>query len=149
MESSRFKSFAAEEGIKATRQRAEILDIFLNSSGHKNLAQIHAQVTKLNPRIGYTTVYRTLKLLTRLGLAAQRKFADGETRYEPTREGAHHDHLICLDCGKIVEFKDDGIESLQQRVAKQQGFKIFHHRMELYGKCGPCSQRKGSPRKKG
>lgn len=149
MESSRFKSFVSEEGIKATRQRAEILDIFLNSSGHKNLAQIHAQVAKLNPRIGYVTVYRTLKLLTRLGLAVQRKFADGETRYEPTQEGTHHDHLICLDCGKIVEFKDEGIESLQHQVAKQQGFKIFHHRMELYGKCGHCVQRKGSPRRKG
>ena len=142
MEYSRFKSFVSEEGIKATRQRAEILDIFLNSSGHKDLAQIHDQVTKLNPRIGYTTVYRTLKLLTRLGLAAQRKFADGETRYESTAEGTHHDHLICLGCGKILEFEDDGLESLQHRIARRHGFKIFHHRMELYGYCGPGAHKK-------
>lgn len=149
MEASRFKTFVSEEGIKATRQRAEILDIFLNSSGHKNLAQIHAQVAKMNPRIGYTTVYRTLKLLTRLGLAVQRKFADGETRYEPTREGTHHDHLICLECGKIIEFEDDAIESLQQRIARQHGFKIFHHRMELYGRCGHCAHKKTTSRRKG
>ncbi|MDI7261271.1 MAG: transcriptional repressor [Thermodesulfobacteriota bacterium] len=149
MEASRFKTFVSEEGIKATRQRAEILDIFLNSSGHKNLAQIYAQVAKMNPRIGYTTVYRTLKLLTRLGLAVQRKFADGETRYEPTREGTHHDHLICLECGKIIEFEDDAIESLQQRIARQHGFNIFHHRMELYGRCGLCAHKKTTSRRKG
>ena len=104
-----FKSLISGEGLKATKQREEILHIFLNSPGHKNLSQIYAQVAKVNPKIGYATVYRTLKLLTRLGLAAQRKFADGETRYERTSEGSHHDHLICLNCGKIIEFEDDAL----------------------------------------
>src|SRR4030043_1194866 len=121
MKSGLFKTRISEEGLKSTKQREEILNIFLNSSGHKNLGQIYAQVSKINPKIGYTTVYRTLKLLTRLGMATQRKFADGETRYESTAEGTHHDHLICLGCGKILEFEDDGLESLQHRIARRHG----------------------------
>jgi len=81
-------------------------------------------VTKVNPKIGYTTVYRTLKLFTRLGLAAQRKFADGETQYEPIEGKNHHDHLICLECGKIIEFEDDALETLQNGIAQRYRFKI-------------------------
>ena len=142
MENGLFKTKIYEEGLKATRQREEILNIFLNSPGHKNLAQIYAQVIKTNPKIGYTTVYRTLKLLTRLGLATQRKFADGETRYEPTFEGSHHDHLICLDCGRIIEFEDAALEALQNGIAQRHRFKVFHHRMELYGRCEECHRKK-------
>lgn len=149
MEPAWFKSLISEEGLKSTRQRAEILDVFLNSTGHKNLAEIYAQVNRINPKIGYTTVYRTLKLLTRLGLAIQRKFADGETRYEPNPEGSHHDHLICLQCGKIIEFEDQAMEFLQEKIAKRHGFSMFHHRMELYGYCGPCSHKKETRRRKG
>ena len=143
-----FKSLISGEGLKATKQREEILHIFLNSPGHKNLSQIYAQVAKANPKIGYATVYRTLKLLTRLGLAAQRKFADGETRYERTSEGSHHDHLICLNCGKIIEFEDDALETLQNSIAQHYHFKVFHHRMELYGQCLACFQKKETPKRK-
>jgi len=149
MEPDQFKTLISEEGLKSTRQRADILDVFLNSTGHKNLTEIYTQVARVNPKIGYTTVYRTLKLLTRLGLATQRKFADGETRYESTSEGTHHDHLICLRCGKIIEFKEDAIESLQERIAKRHGFKFFHHRMELYGYCDPCARKKSPSGRKG
>ena len=134
-------------GLKATRQREEIFRIFLTSSGHRNLSEIYAQVTKVNPKIGFTTVYRTMRLLTRLGLAAQRKFADGETRYEPVSRGKHHDHLICLDCGKIIEFEDEHLEALQEGVGQRYRFEISHHRMELYGRCADCSRKK-TPRKK-
>jgi Fur family ferric uptake transcriptional regulator len=143
-----FKARIFGKGLKATKQREEILDVFLNSSGHKNLAQIYAQVAKVYPKIGYTTVYRTLKLLTRLGLAAQRKFADGETQYEPTEGKSHHDHLICLECGKIIEFEDDALETLQNGIAQRHHFKIFHHRMELYGRCADCRTPKGNSKRK-
>ncbi len=148
MKTDQFKTLIAEEGLKSTRQRAEILKVFLHSVGHKNLAEIYAQVNKVNPTIGFTTVYRTLKLLTRLGLATERKFADGETRYEPNPEGTHHDHLICLQCGKIVEFKEEAMESLQEKIAKRHGFTLFHHRMEIYGHCGSCTLKKNLPRRK-
>ena len=134
-------------GLKATRQREEIFHIFLKSPGHQSLAQIYARVVKNNPKIGYTTVYRTLKLLTRLGLAEERKFADGETRYEPMAREGHHDHLICLRCGKIIEFEDEAIEALQNRIAGRYHFKIFHHRMELYGQCDACGAKKETSKK--
>ena len=139
----------SDGGLKATKQREEIFNIFLKSPAHKNLSQIYVQVAKVNPKIGYTTVYRTLKLLTRLGLAEERKFADGETRYEPIARGGHHDHLICLGCGKIIEFEEEAIETLQSRVADRYRFKIFHHRMELYGRCGECRVKKETAREKG
>lgn len=144
-----FRAVISDGGLKATKQREEIFNIFLKSPGHKNLSQIYARVAKVNPKIGYTTVYRTLKLLTRLGLAEERKFADGETRYEPVARGGHHDHLICLGCGKIIEFEDEAIEALQSRVADRYRFKIFHHRMELYGRCDECRVKKETAKKKG
>jgi len=144
-----FRAVISDGGLKTTKQREEIFNIFLRSPGHKNLSQIYARVAKANPKIGYITVYRTLKLLTRLGLAEERKFADGETRYEPVVRGGHHDHLICLGCGKIIEFEDDAIETLQSRVADRYRFKIFHHRMELYGRCDECRVKKGPAKKKG
>jgi len=148
MKPNLFRTRISEEGLKTTRQREEVLNVFLNSSGHKSLAQIYAQVAKTNPKIGYTTVYRTLRLLTRLGLATQRKFADGETRFEPASEGSHHDHLICLDCGKIIEFEDPTLEALQNGIAQRHRFKISHHRMELYGRCEECNRKKRTGRRK-
>ncbi len=148
MEPNQWKGLISGEGLKSTRQRAEIFDVFLNSTGHRSLAEIHAEVAKMDPKVGYITVYRTLKLLLRLGLATERKFADGETRYEPNPEGTHHDHLICLQCGKIVEFQEEAMESLQTKIAKRHGFRIYHHRMELYGTCGPCASKKDSNGKK-
>jgi len=148
MKTNLFQTWISGEGLKATKQREEILNIFLNSHGHKNLAQIYTQVMKVNPKIGYTTVYRTLKLLTRYGLAVQRKFADRETRYEPTSGKSHHDHLICLKCGKIIEFENEDIETLQNTIAQRYHFKISHHQMELYGQCADCSQKKIPRRRK-
>ena len=148
METDLFRARISKEGLNATRQREEILNIFLNSSGHKSLAQIYAQVVKTDPKIGYTTVYRTLKLLTRLGLATQRKFGDGETRYEPASEGDHHDHLICLDCGKIIEFEDQTLETLQNGIAQRHRFKISDHRLELYGLCEECNRKRRTTRRK-
>ena len=146
MQTGLFKTLVSEGGLKSTKQRDEILRIFLNSSGHKSLSQIYTLVAKADPKIGYATVYRTLKLLTRLGLADQRKFADGETRYEPTSAGNHHDHLICLDCGKIMEFEDQALEALQNDIAQHHHFEVFHHRMELYGRCVDCNQKEKSHR---
>ncbi len=143
-----FKTRISEEGLKATKQREEILNTFLSASGHRSLAQIYAQVAKTNPKIGYVTVYRTLKLLTRLGLATRRKFEDGETRYEPASQGSHHDHLICLECGKIIEFEDQTLEALQKGIAQRYRFRISHHLMELYGRCEACGRKKPTNRRK-
>jgi Fur family ferric uptake transcriptional regulator len=147
IKSQPFRAWISKGGLKATKQREEIFNIFLNSFGHKNLAQIYALVTKANPKIGYTTVYRTMKLLARLGLAEERKFADRGTRYEPISKGEHHDHFICLKCGKIIEFEDEAIESLQKEIAERYHFEILRHRMELYGRCADCGRKKGVPKR--
>ena len=142
MHAEPFRAWLARGRLKATRQREEIFKIFLSSSGHKTLPEIHAQVIEVHPNIGVSTVYRTLKLLTRMGLAEERKFGDGETQYEPRPQTGHHDHLICLDCGKIIEFEDGPLEALQKSIAGRYRFKLSHHRMELYGHCPECRGKK-------
>ena len=144
-----FKSYIVKGGRKTTHQREEIFKVFRNSTGHRNLAEIHALVSKRIPRIGYTTVYRTMKLLTELGLAAQRKFADGETRYEPISGEEHHDHFICQGCGKIIEFEDEALEALQKRIAERYRFQTVHHRLELYGRCADCGGKRRKAYRKG
>lgn len=104
--------------------------------------ELYRHATRFNPRIGYTTVYRTLKLLTECGMAVERKFADGQTRYENVDQGEHHDHLICLSCGKILEFTDDRIEKMQEEIATRHHFAIKDYRLEIYGTCANCLKKK-------
>ncbi len=123
-------------GLKHTKQRDIILVAFLESREHVSAEQLYQQVRKAAPSIGYTTVYRTLKLLVDAGLAQERRFDDGLTRYEI--EHAHHDHLVCLKCGSIIEFESDLIERAQESIAVEYGFKVLRHRHELYGHCTNC-----------
>ena len=90
----------------------------------------------------YATVYRTLKLLTECGVAFERKFGDGLTRFELADDESHHDHLICVDCSKIVEFEEPEIEGLQARVAARYGFMLKSHKHEMYGSCADCQAKK-------
>jgi Fur family ferric uptake transcriptional regulator len=92
------------------------------------------RVRKKNPNVGYATVYRTLRLLVDSGLANPRQFDEGQTRYEPA--GAHHDHLICVKCSLILEFENDEIEELQEKMARSLGgFQVLRHKHELYCLC--------------
>lgn len=125
-----------EHNLKQTKQRDAILDAFLGAEGHVTGEEIYQRLGDTNPNIGYTTVYRTMKLLCDAGLAHERRFEDGVTRYEIPH--AHHDHLVCTRCGKIVEFECAMIESAQEEIAKQYGFRILRHRHELYGHCSSC-----------
>lgn len=141
MKKARFAEFAKfieEKGLKSTTQRDEIVNAFFDSGGHVSIEELHHSVQKKNPKIGYTTVYRTLKLLTESGLAHERQFGDGQSRYEPVTAEEHHDHLICLKCGTIMEFENKKIEKLQDEVAKQHGFEVKNHKLELYGYCKKC-----------
>src|SRR3989304_4118649 len=99
-----FRRFLAERGLKATNQRDIIANAFLSVKGHINTEELYLLVSKVNARIGYATVHRTLKLLKDCGLATERQFGDKFTRYEPATSLAHHDHIICTKCGEIVEF---------------------------------------------
>lgn len=137
---SDFKAFLAHQGLKSTRQRDIILDEFLRVGAHLSTEELYLRLRKKHPAIGYATVYRTLRLFAECGIAEARHFGDGQTRYESSDLDEHHDHLICTDCGRIVEFEDPQIEKLQEKVAKAEGFTIERHRLELYGRCPDCQR---------
>jgi Fur family ferric uptake transcriptional regulator len=122
--------------LKQTKQREAILDAFLEAGQHVTSEDMFQRVRREHASIGYTTVYRTMKLLCDAGLAVERHFDDGVTRYEIEHE--HHDHLVCTKCGKIIEFECSMIESAQNDIAKQYRFRVLRHRHELYGHCSSC-----------
>jgi Fur family transcriptional regulator, ferric uptake regulator len=135
--------YLEEHNLKQTKQREAILEVFLDASGHISGEDLYQEVRSRYPQIGYTTVYRTMKLLCEAGIAREHNF-DGTTRYEI--EQAHHDHLVCTRCGKIIEFECDVIEAEQTRIAASYGFRILRHRHELYGHCADCQPRRSAPR---
>src|SRR5688572_2110769 len=124
------RDYMLRHGLKASRQREIIADVFFRTGGHLKVEELLQEVRKIDPKVSQATVYRTMKLLTDCGLASARNFLDGQTRYEPSDEGGeHHDHLICTHCGKIIEFVDERIEALQDTVAEERGFVVTHHKM--------------------
>ena len=129
-----------ERGLKQTRQRSLIVSTFLSAGGHLDVDQLLIRVRTLDPKVSSATVYRTMKLLTELGIAHAQRFGDGHTRYESAVNRHHHDHLICEECGKIIEFENDRIETLQDAVARDHGFTVLHHKLELYGRCRECGK---------
>ena len=143
-----FKEYVKSQGLRQSAQRDLIADTFLATRGHSSMEDLLAEARKKDPRIGLTTVYRTLKLLTRCGLAVERKFNRQTSYFESIPQGKHHDHLICLECGKIIEFENEDMEALQNGIAQRYRFKISHHRMELYGRCADCSQEKSIHKRK-
>jgi len=128
-------------GLKRTAQRDLILDVFLRTEEHLSSEDLYRLVQKEDPDIGQTTVYRTLKLLTDAGLAREVRFGDGRTRYEHNYKHPHHDHLICTECGKTIEFFSADMEALQDQIAAQYKFELTHHTMRMFGYCSEC--RKG------
>ena len=132
----RLAEYLSRHGLKQTRQRDAILDTFIRAPGHVTSEDLYERVRGEHPEIGAATVYRTLKLFVEAGLANAHHFRDGVTLYE--HEGRHHDHLICLGCGEIVEFRNQVIEDGLVDVAKQQGYRLTQHRLHLYGYCPSC-----------
>ena len=133
-----FNSFAAAKGLRSTRQRDIILDIFLSTHQHISVEELYLKVKSSNPGIGQATVYRTLKLFAESGLAREILLHDGQTRYEHVVAGEHHDHLVCTGCNAIIEFEDETNENLQKDIALRHGFFIRSHKLEIYGLCSTC-----------
>lgn len=131
-------SYLSQHGMKQTRQRQAIVSTFLKTNKHIGIEELLDEVRKVEPSVGYVTVYRTLLLLKECGLAHQRHFGEGQSLFE--KAGDHHDHMICIKCGSISEFEDERIEALQDEIAKKINFKIVSHRHEIYGCCSRCQQ---------
>lgn len=128
-------TYMSEQGLRSTEQRRLIIDKFFESAEHLTIEQLLEEVRRDDPKVGYATVYRTMKMLADGGIANELNFGDSVTRYELADEEAHHDHLICEVCGRIIEFEEPLIEELQERIAARYDFKIKHHKHELYGSC--------------
>ena len=134
-----FRRRMAAKGLKWTRQREIIAEVFFEARGHLKVDELLERVRRIDPRVSQATVYRTMRLLKDFGLAEERRFDEGQARYEPaTEDRLHHDHLICTRCHTIVEFVQERIESLQEKVALEHGFVVTHHKLELYGLCARC-----------
>jgi Fur family ferric uptake transcriptional regulator len=131
----------AKKGLRSTDQRRLIVETFFKAPNHVSIEELLTQVRSHDPKVGYATVYRTLKLLTECGVAFERRFGDGLARYELADDASHHDHLICVDCGTIVEFEEPRIERLQEAVAEAHGFDLRSHKHELYGVCADCQRK--------
>ena len=126
-----------KRGLRLTTQRFAIAKTFFQTDGHLNADDLCTAVRVDHPAIGQATVYRTLKLLEEIGLASSSHFGSASARFE-ANDGHHHDHLVCTECDTIIEFLNEEIESLQDRIAKQHGFVLTSHRMELFGLCKAC-----------
>jgi Fur family ferric uptake transcriptional regulator len=124
-----------ERGLKHTRQRDQILEAFFEAHTHVSIDELLPLVQARMAGVGYATVYRTMKLFAEAGVAHERHFQDGQTRYEPVIADEHHDHLICTACGTIFEFEDPTIEQRQADIAVQHGMRVTSHRHEIYGSC--------------
>jgi Fur family ferric uptake transcriptional regulator len=132
------KVHLAAEGLKRSRQRDAVIDVFLASTGHETVDDLVARLAAQGICVGQSTVYRTIKLLTRIGFAAAHHFGDGQTRYEGTRGNPHHDHLLCEACGGVEEFSDGELEKTQDDIARRHGFVLEGHVFELHGRCRRC-----------
>ena len=133
MVKSAIELFCESKGIKLTHQRKIIAKVVSKAEDHPDANLIFKRSTKIDSRISMATVYRTMKLLEDSGIVLVRDFGDGRARYEISSND-HHDHLIDIEDGKVIEFVDDQIEKLQHDVAKKLGYDLTGHRMELYGK---------------
>lgn len=135
-----FSEHIQNSGLRHTVQRELILEIFLRTEEHLSSEDLYWLVQKEDPSVGHTTVYRTLKLLTEAGLAREVRFGDGKTYYEHHYDHEHHDHIICTECGKVVEFFSPEIEALQIAMAEKFGFQPTHHSLRILGFCEDCQK---------
>ncbi len=134
-------AYLSKKNLKQTKQRKQIVERFIDMKEHLSAEELHEAVRKDGHNIGLATIYRTLNLLADAGLAEQKSFGEGRFVYEVNTPGTHHDHLICLGCGLVIEFENDEIEKLQEKVAAVHQFKLVSHRLDLFGHCVNCQQK--------
>jgi len=128
----RIEKLCIEKGMRMTEQRRVIARVLSLAHDHPDVEELHRRAHAVDPHISIATVYRTVRLFEEAGIITRHEFRDGRARYEEHTE-AHHDHLINLQTGEVVEFVDDEIEALKEAIARKLGFKLIDHRLELYG----------------
>lgn len=133
--------YIRDKNLKFTQQREEVLKAFLRTERHLSTEELYLLVKKKDPRIGYATVYRTLRLIDDCGLAREVDFGDGILRFEHKFGHSHHDHLVCLKCGKYIEVVNTQIERLQGKLSKKHKFTPLRHKMQIFGICHHCKKK--------
>ncbi len=134
------KSFLRGKKLRVTPQRLTILEVFLEKKGHVEVEGLFLEVQKIDSSIGIATVYRTMNLLVDCGLARENTLSKGQKTFETLYHQSHHDHLICTQCKKIVEFEHPLIEKYQLEISQTHGFSLNQHQMEIYGICSDCQK---------
>lgn len=142
-----FLKHIQKSGLKRTAQRDLILDVFLRTERHLSSEDLYRLVQQEDPSIGQTTVYRTLKLLTEAGLAREVRFGDGRTHYEHNYKHQHHDHMICTECGRIIEFFSAELEAIQDAMAARHRFRVTQHLLRIIGVCADCRREERAHKK--
>ena len=130
--SNEIENKCIKNGVRLTEQRKLVAKIMSESDDHPDVDELHKRISKVDSKISIATVYRTVKLFEESGILAKHEFKGGKARYEELNEG-HHDHLIDVKSGEIIEFVDEEIEKLQNKVAEKYGYKLVDHKLELYG----------------
>jgi Fur family transcriptional regulator, ferric uptake regulator len=129
---SKLEALCSERGLKMTDQRRVIARVLSDATDHPDVEAVHKRAIAIDHNISIATVYRTVRLFEEAGILEKHDFGDGRARYEET-PSEHHDHLIDIQSGKVVEFHNDEIEELQRRIAERAGYRLVGHRLELYG----------------
>ena len=125
------EALCADKGLRITDQRRVVARVLSESDDHPDVEELHRRSAAIDPHISIATVYRTVRLFEESGILERHDFRDGRSRYEAVND-EHHDHLIDLESGKVIEFHDSELEDLQTRIAERLGFRLVDHRMELY-----------------
>ena len=136
----RFRSYLRENGLSLTSARRAILEGIVSSRGHFDADELHDALKRRGESLSAATIYRTLPLFVQSGIIRETLRARGRSRYEHAWGQAHHDHLECLSCGAVIEFKDDALERLQDRVCRSHGFRPVEHRLGIRGYCASCDR---------
>ncbi len=132
-----------KSGLRNSSKRNAVIDAFVSSNTHLNTEELYS-IVKSKAGIGLVTVYRTMRLLVQYGFAQEVDFQDGFTRYEINDDlSGQHEHLICIRCGHITEFKDGAIQNIERRARTKTGFSPLHHRLEIFGVCKLCREKEG------
>jgi Fur family transcriptional regulator, ferric uptake regulator len=144
-----FLQHIQKQGLKRTGQRDLILDVFLRTEGHVSGEDLYRLVHEQDSTVGQTTVYRTLRLLTEAGLAREVRFGDGRAHYEHNYKHQHHDHMICSECGKIIEFYSPELEAIQDKMAAKHKFELTSHLLRMIGVCASCRRQESERKNEG
>lgn len=132
MPENRIERLCIDKGMKMTEQRRIIARVLSSADDHPDVEEVHRRASKLDPKISIATVYRTVRLFEEANIIERHDFGDGRSRYEEVTD-EHHDHLIDIQSGEVIEFQNEEIEALQEKIAEKHGMRLVGHRLELYG----------------